>query len=64
MKKIKIHIVIQHLLKLAWYIKGVFAMNFDFYIMKKLLDVAHRKLINIIGRHGNLDQYLWMSVIP
>ena len=32
--------------------------------MKKLLDVAHGKLINIIGRHGNLDQYSWMSVIP
>ena len=32
--------------------------------MKKLLDVVHGKLINIIGRHGNLDQYSWMSVIP
>ena len=32
--------------------------------MKKLLDVAHGKLINIIGRHGNLDQYSRMSVIP
>ena len=31
--------------------------------MKKLLDVAHGKLINIIGRHGTLDQYSWMSVI-
>ena len=31
--------------------------------MKKLLDVAHGKLIDIIGRHGNLDQYSWMSVI-
>ena len=39
-------------------------VNFDFSIMKKLLDVAHGKLMNIIGRHGNLDQYLWMSVIP
>ena len=27
-------------------------MNFDFSTMKKLLDVAHGKLINIIGRHG------------
>ena len=39
-------------------------VNFDFSIMKKLLDVAHGKLINIIGRHGNLDQYSRMSVIP
>ena len=39
-------------------------MNFDFSIMKKLLDVAHEKLIDIKGRHGNLDQYSWMSVIP
>ena len=39
-------------------------MNFDFSIMKKILDVAHGKLINIIGRHGILDQYLWMSVMP
>ena len=38
-------------------------MNFDFPIMK-LLDVAHGKLINIIGRHGILDQYLWISVMP
>ena len=26
-------------------------VNFDFSIMKKLLDVGHEKLINIIGRH-------------
>ena len=39
-------------------------MNFDFSIMKIFLDVAHGKLINIIGRHGTLDQYLWMSVMP
>ena len=39
-------------------------VNFDFSIMKKLLDVAHGKLINIIDRHGILDQYLWMSVMP
>ena len=32
--------------------------------MKKLLDVAHGKLINILGRHGIFDQYLWMSVMP
>ena len=36
---------------------------FDFSIMKKLWDVSHEKLINIIGKHGILDQYLWMSVI-
>ena len=30
-------------------------MNFDFSIMKKLLDVAHEKLINVKGRHGVLD---------
>ena len=31
--------------------------------MKKLLDVAHGKLINIIW-HGILDPYLWVSVMP
>ena len=30
-------------------------VNFDFSIMNKLLDVAHGKVINIIGRHGILD---------
>ena len=30
-------------------------VNFDFSIMKKLWDVGHEKLINIIGRHGILD---------
>ena len=34
--------------------------------MKKLSDVAHEKLNNIIGRHGILDQYLrmdlWMTI--
>ena len=39
-------------------------MNFDFSLMKKLLDVAHGKLIDMLGRHGILDQYLWMSVMP
>ena len=39
-------------------------VNLDFSIMKKLVDVAHGKLINMIGRHGILDQYSWMSVIP
>ena len=32
--------------------------------MEKLLDVAHGKMINIIGRYGILDQYLCMSVMP
>jgi hypothetical protein len=35
-------------------------VNFDFSIMKKILDLAHGKLIRIIGRHGIWDQYLWM----
>ena len=39
-------------------------MNFDFSIMKKLWDLAHEKLIDIIGRHGILDQYSWMSATP
>ena len=30
-------------------------VNFDFSIKKKLWDVGHEKLINIIGRHGILD---------
>ena len=36
-------------------------MNFDFSIMKKLLDVVHGKLINIIGRHGILDIFMDVS---
>ena len=39
-------------------------VNFDFSIMKKLWDLAYEKLINIIGRHGILDEYLWMSATP
>ena len=39
-------------------------LNFDFSIMKKLWDVVYGKLINMIGRHGILDQYLWISVMP
>ena len=31
-------------------------VNFDFSIMKKLWDLAHEKLINIIGRHGILNE--------
>ena len=36
-------------------------VNFDFSIMKKLWDLAHEKLINIIGRYGILNEYSWMS---
>ena len=32
-------------------------MNFDFSIMKKLWDVGHEKLIDIIGRYGILDLF-------
>ena len=39
-------------------------VNFDFSIMKKLGYLAHKKFINIKGRHGVLDQYSWVSVIP
>ena len=38
-------------------------VNFDFYILKKLWDLAHEKLINIIGRYGILNEYSWMSAI-
>ena len=38
-------------------------VNFDFFIMKKILDLAHEKLIIIIGRHGILDEYSWMSAV-
>ena len=34
------------------------SVNFDFSIMKKLLDVAHGKLINIKDRHGVLDMLM------
>ena len=33
-------------------------VNLDFSIMKKLWDLAHEKLINIIGRHGILAIYV------
>ena len=33
-------------------------VNFDFSIMKKLWDVGHEKLINIIGRHGIFDIFM------
>ena len=39
-------------------------VNSQFSIMKKLWDLANEKLANIIGGHGILDQYLWMSAIP
>ena len=35
-------------------------VTFDFYIIKKLWDVGHEKLLNIIGRHGIL--YTFMDV--
>ena len=31
------------------------------FIMKKLWDVGHEKLINIIGRHGILDIFMIVS---
>ena len=31
---------------------------------EKVLDVGEEKLINVIGKHVILDQYLWMSVMP
>ena len=34
-------------------------VSFDFSVMKKLLDVAYGKLINIIGRHG---MAFWMNI--
>ena len=39
-------------------------VNFDFFIMKKLWDLAHEKLINIICRYGILNEYLWMLATP
>ena len=36
-------------------------VNFDFSIMKKLWDVGHEKLINILGRHGILDVLMDVS---
>ena len=39
-------------------------VNFDFSIMKKLGDVAHEKLINMIGRYGILKEYSEMSATP
>ena len=36
-------------------------VSFDFYIMKKLWDVGHEKLINIIGWHGILDIFMDVS---
>ena len=45
------------------YINQIFMAYISYFsIMKKLLDVIHGKLINKIGRHGILDQYLWTSV--
>jgi hypothetical protein len=39
-------------------------VNFQFSIMKKLLDFAQENLVNIQGSYGILDQYFWMSAIP
>ena len=36
-------------------------VNFDFSIMKKLWDVCHEKLINLIGRHVILDIFMDVS---
>ena len=36
-------------------------VNFDFSIMKKIWDVGHSKLINIIGRYGILDIFMDVS---
>ena len=36
-------------------------VNFDFSIMKKLWDVGHEKLINIIGRHCISDIFMDVS---
>ena len=36
-------------------------VNFDFSITKKLWNVAHEKLINILGRHGILDIFMDVS---
>ena len=39
-------------------------VDFDFSIMKKLLDLAHEKLIIMIGRYGILNEYSWLSATP
>ena len=39
-------------------------VNFDFSIMKKLSDLSHEKLNDIIGRYGILNEYSWMSATP
>ena len=36
-------------------------MNFDFSIMKKLWDIGHEKMINIVDRHGILDTFMDVS---
>ena len=36
-------------------------VNFDFSIMKKLWDLPLEKLVNMIGRHGILDQYSYLE---
>ena len=35
-------------------------VDFDFSIMKTIWDLAHEKLIDIIGRHCIFDEYSWI----
>ena len=39
-------------------------VNFWFFILEELWDLAQENLVNIQGSYGTLDQYLWMSAIP
>ena len=39
-------------------------MVIDLKIITYTLDLAHEKLVNIIGRHGILDEYSWMLATP
>ena len=39
------------------------SVTFDLLIMKKLWNLAHENLVNIIGGHC-WDQYSWVSAIP
>ena len=57
--KCKIHIDLQHLLKLSSSTECgnvMFSTNVDylceFWIFEKLLNLAHEKLVNILGGHG------------
>ena len=35
-----------------------------FKALKTNCDLAHEKLINIMGRYGILNEYSWMSATP